>query len=566
MAAAMCNQTCWTMTVDFQAMAGTGDLLAVCRRSAGYWWIIGGPRVISTCVLYHAIAEDYDIETENNSSESLQDQTDEEPPAKLCKILDNTQTLNVTAQQKWPLLRASSSGLCKCELCEFDSKYFSDLKQHMILKHKRTDSNVCRVCKESFSTNMLLIEHAKLHEEDPYICKYCDYRTVIFENLSQHIADTHFSDHLYWCEQCDMQYETHPIVAKFPPTFAITLSHTYWIQVLLGWGSTFTINCSEYGPHGVDETVLDSTFDRKFHSVINFIVPIHVNISLRISAILDVLGKTLNTDIIMTFYEANPHRKEKLKNLQQCMDVDKTPRGLTALVSNEDRIRYKKFIRVTSICNLDIFYFPFDQQNCTLTFNSFLYTVNNMVLGVEKEGWERTDKFQDTVQVHGEWELLSIKKAIPEISKATKLYDQIMFYVAIRRRPRLYVINLLVPSGFLVAIDTLSFYPPAPFKMTFLLGYGIFLLMMNDLLSVSGSPLIRLKEPVDLVGKVPGPRETEPNGCPESARAQWELEAQKQSLVELWVEFSHLMDTLLFHLYLLFMASSVITVIALWNT
>uniref|UniRef100_A0A2K5M1J5 C2H2-type domain-containing protein n=1 Tax=Cercocebus atys TaxID=9531 RepID=A0A2K5M1J5_CERAT len=151
---------------------------------------------VPIAVEVHAISEDYDIETENNSSESLQDQTDEEPPVKLCKILDKS-------QQKWPLLRADSSGLYKCELCEFNSKYFSDLKQHMILKHKCTDSNVCRVCKESFSTNMLLIEHAKLHEEDPYICKYCDYKTVIFENLSQHIADSHFSDRLYWCEQCD---------------------------------------------------------------------------------------------------------------------------------------------------------------------------------------------------------------------------------------------------------------------------------------------------------------------------------------------------------------------------
>ena len=50
----------------------------------------------------HTISEDYDIETENNSSESLQDQTDEEPPAKLCKIVDKSQALNVTAQQKWP--------------------------------------------------------------------------------------------------------------------------------------------------------------------------------------------------------------------------------------------------------------------------------------------------------------------------------------------------------------------------------------------------------------------------------------------------------------------------------
>ncbi|XP_074154349.1 zinc finger protein 639 isoform X2 [Sminthopsis crassicaudata] len=157
----------------------------------------------------HAISEDYDVETENLSSESLQDQVEEEPPAKLCKMLDKSQALNVTAQQKWPLLRANSSGLYKCELCEFNSKYFSDLKQHVVLKHKRADAaNVCRVCKESFSTNMLLLEHSKLHEEDPYLCKYCDYRTVLLESLSQHIADAHFSDHLYWCEQCDLQFSS----------------------------------------------------------------------------------------------------------------------------------------------------------------------------------------------------------------------------------------------------------------------------------------------------------------------------------------------------------------------
>lgn len=48
--------------------------------------------------------------------------------------------------------------------------------------------------------------------------------------------------------------------------------------------------------------------------------------------------------------------------------------------------------------------------------------------------------------------------------------------------------------------------------------------------------------------------------------ARQEDEAQKQHLVGLWVQFSHMMDTLLFRLYLLFMATFVITVIILWNT
>lgn len=56
------------------------------------------------------------------------------------------------------------------------------------------------------------------------------------------------------------------------------------------------------------------------------------------------------------------------------MDVDQAPPGLTAFVNSEGRMKYDRPVRVTSICNLDIFYFPFDQQNCTLTFSSFLYT------------------------------------------------------------------------------------------------------------------------------------------------------------------------------------------------
>lgn len=73
--------------------------------------------------------------------------------------------------------------------------------------------------------------------------------------------------------------------------------------------------------------------------------------------------------------------------------------------------------------------------------------------------------------------------------------------MAIRHRPSLYIINLLVPSSFLIAIDALSFYLPAesenhaPFKITLLLGCNVFLLMMNDLLPASGNPFISMAPP-----------------------------------------------------------------------
>ena len=62
------------------------------------------------------------------------------------------------------------------------------------------------------------------------------------------------------------------------------------------------------------------------------------------------------------------------KSTSYSMDVDKTPKGLQAYINNEGHIRYNKPKKVVSICSLDIFYFPFDQQNCTLTFSSFLCT------------------------------------------------------------------------------------------------------------------------------------------------------------------------------------------------
>ncbi|XP_007083698.1 5-hydroxytryptamine receptor 3C-like [Panthera tigris] len=428
--------------------------------------------------------------------------------------------------------------------------------------------------------------------------------------------------------------------------------------LLPGRSNTFTINCSGFHRHGVDPAVFQTIFNQKdFRPVINYSIPTQVNISFTLSAILDVdaqlqlLTSFLWLKMIWTnpFISWDPEKCGAISKLTvttenlwlpdifivESMDVDQTPEGLSAYVTNDGHIVYNKPTRVTSICSLDIFYFPFDQQNCTLTFSSFLYTVENMLLGMEKEVWEIADTSRDIVCTQGEWELLGINKATPKMSVGSSLFDQIMFYVAIRRRPSLYVINLLVPSSFLISIDALSFYLPAesenraPFKITLLLGYNVFLLMMNKLLPASGTPLISvyfalclslmvvslletifithllhmastqpppmppwlysllfhctspgkccpvalwnentgpglmsthlpgLKEPGQLVGKELGSREAELNGGSGLTSTQ---------LADLWVQFSHMMDTFLFRLYLIFLASSIITVVVLWNT
>lgn len=64
----------------------------------------------------------------------------------------------------------------------------------------------------------------------------------------------------------------------------------------------------------------------------------------------------------------------------------------------------------------------------------------------------------------------------------------------------LYVVNLLIPSCFLVTVDIFSFkLPPqsvdrSSFKMTLILGYTVFLLIMNDLLPTTGNEMPLISE------------------------------------------------------------------------
>ncbi|XP_044531583.1 5-hydroxytryptamine receptor 3C-like [Gracilinanus agilis] len=423
--------------------------------------------------------------------------------------------------------------------------------------------------------------------------------------------------------------------------------------LLQGNSNVFTINCTGFDVHGLNPAAFQSVFDKKaFRPVVNPNMPTRVNISFALSAILEVDAQIqLLTSFIWLelfwknhFISWDPKECGGITDVTvaaehlwlpdifivEFMDVDRIPTDLMAYVNYQGNIKYKKPMKVTSICKLDIFYFPFDQQNCTLTFSSFLYTVNDMLLGLEKEVWQMTDTSQDLVQTQGEWQLLDIKKATPKLAVGSSLYDQIVFYVAIRRRPRLYIINLLVPSGFLIAIDALSFFLPAesgnraPFKMTLLLGYTVFLLMMNDLLPASGTPLISvyfalclslmvvslleaifLTYLLNLVTKQPPPmplwlhslllhylrataccqkRLRKENGPPDPSAicvpslkelggrawlngdlpSTW-AQLEHQQKVDIWVKFSLVLDTLLFCIYLVFMTSSLTTIIVLWQ-
>lgn len=77
-------------------------------------------------------------------------------------------------------------------------------------------------------------------------------------------------------------------------------------------------------------------------------------------------------------------------------------------------------------------------------------------------------------------------------------FSALVLQVVIRRRPLFYTVSLLLPSIFLMVMDIVGFYLPphsgerVSFKITLLLGYSVFLIIVSDTLPATavGTPLI----------------------------------------------------------------------------
>ncbi|XP_038017138.1 5-hydroxytryptamine receptor 3A isoform X2 [Motacilla alba alba] len=180
------------------------------------------------------------------------------------------------------------------------------------------------------------------------------------------------------------------------------------------------------------------------------------------------------------------------------VDVGKSPHVPYVYVSHHGEVQNLKPIQVMTACSLDIYNFPFDVQNCSLTFTSWLHHIRDINLSL----WRQPElvKFDQSVFMNqGEWELLYVLSHFQEFSvKSSDSYAEMKFYVVIRRRPLFYTVSLLLPSIFLMVMDIVGFYLPphsgerVSFKITLLLGYSVFLIIVSDTLPATavGTPLI----------------------------------------------------------------------------
>ncbi|XP_057680844.1 acetylcholine receptor subunit delta-like isoform X2 [Corythoichthys intestinalis] len=145
-----------------------------------------------------------------------------------------------------------------------------------------------------------------------------------------------------------------------------------------------------------------------------------------------------------------------------------------------------------SSCSINVNYFPFDWQNCTLKFTSLTYNAKEIRMLLKEEEnakveWIIIDPASWTE--NGEWEVIhrpAKRNAYKHIPMESNKHQDITFYLIIKRKPLFYIVNIIIPCVLISFLASLVYYLPADSgeKMTLsisvLLAQSVFLLLISQ--------------------------------------------------------------------------------------
>ncbi|KAM5310542.1 acetylcholine receptor subunit beta isoform 2-T2 [Glossophaga mutica] len=143
--------------------------------------------------------------------------------------------------------------------------------------------------------------------------------------------------------------------------------------------------------------------------------------------------------------------------------------GINVVVASHGSVRWQPPGIYRSSCSIQVTYFPFDWQNCTMVFSSYSYDSSEVSLhtGLGPDGQERQEVHihEGTFIENGQWEIIHkpsrlIQPLVDPRRGGEGQREEVTFYLIIRRKPLFYLVNVIAPCILITVMAIFVFYLP----------------------------------------------------------------------------------------------------------
>lgn len=140
-----------------------------------------------------------------------------------------------------------------------------------------------------------------------------------------------------------------------------------------------------------------------------------------------------------------------------------------AVLHSDGRVVWTPPVIFSSSCEIDVEFFPFDEQACFLKLGSWThdgYQVDLVHMNSEPNnvsapvvvGMDLSEYYLNV-----EWDILRVpaERRVKKYPCCPEPYPDILFHIVIRRKPLFYIVNLIIPCVGIFYLSILAFYLPS---------------------------------------------------------------------------------------------------------
>lgn len=170
-----------------------------------------------------------------------------------------------------------------------------------------------------------------------------------------------------------------------------------------------------------------------------------------------------------------------------CFSADVTSQvssvSTNVIVTFSGNVTWLSMVIYKSSCSIDVKYFPFDEQNCTLEFASWTYDANAIKLVIVGDSGDISNYIPNS-----EWNLFKLEQKWRNItfSCCPEPYIFVSYSILMTRRPLFYLFNMVMPCVLITMVALLGFYMPSDsgekvsMGITTLLSMTVFLMIVAE--------------------------------------------------------------------------------------